>query len=1381
VTFSASGSESNTRILIPQGADVGFATVNLLGTRTDFGVKTVMENGLDQLADMDSGDIDNDGDIDFVLADYNDHDIFWYNNTNGDGTSWTRYTIDDNYYRPRDLRLVDLNGDGTLDLTAGSSDGNSLVWYNNTDGKGRAWSTRIIIDSAATRNSDIEVADLDNDGDMDLATTSRHDSNGGVRWYNNTDSNGTAFVKHIIAPLNWAEDVLIVDLDKDGDNDTVATNSYYDDVVWYENRENGTNWSAQKIISNNGLVDGASLAAADINEDNRTDIIGLGQWLRWFEAPANLANAWTPHSIANPGISFYHGEVVVADMGYYGNEPDGHLDLAMVTTQSNSVRWYENNPANPGSTWTSHIVNPNHNDARCIRAIDIGGKPYPDLIVAAYTGTNDDLVWYEVNMSYPKNVRLDVGGDGDIEYSAGAGYLQTSKSTGDLSDELDSLLASGNPSTDAYGNKLITVPLKLMTDMPGRITVSGIDIIYDYTATAEITPVGTLADELQQHIGPAGSGTGKTNVPLKFSMDSAGKLRIDDLYIVFNDYPELLYEIPSTGSIPEDTRQTQVLDLSPYFKDDFLDSTDLTYEVLSYSNDTIVDVFITDSYYLAVDAETGDTNDNWVGSTDVVVRAFDDDGLTVDSNEFRIDITPVNDEPVRGSDPLPTIIMKEGLESNPLFLIGSKYYFEDVENDQLYFTAEIDPEDVFDGEHLLLDIDPSSWALTLTAQGDWYGDNIPLRVYCDDDPDVDKIVFRDTVINVQNVEDDAPVWSPMSALKVHEGAMINELNNLIQLTEFITDIDDDIYSIKFSVVSFTNDSALNVLVDTQAYIDMSLDDKDFNGMTRVILRAEDPAGNYADTVLDIIVLPVNDPPAITLKTPVQDATILTDSTRLNWQGHDVDNDDSELTYSVYFDDAGGSNLLAANIKGTSIWVDGLENGYTYFWRVTSSDGMAEGESELFSFFVIYGEVPTTTLVRPWDDAVINKNSVILQWSYSYLGTESFVPTYDLYFSSSNDSSTGDFSLAEPFMSDLVETEANLTGLEDGMRYYWTVVPKFGDGTIGKCSSGVFDFKVDLSAVSYRFKMELVEETEVVKRGEILTTQIQLENLGSNRDMIEFQAESDVSAIKIAILELGDDWIYTIEPGQSVSLTLTIDATTAPVSTPGITITATSGGDGTKQTDTLALTVEKPDEDTDGTEVGLFGNTTMLLIIVIVITAILLIITFILMLRKKKEDEDLDIEDVLPEEAEYGQPQMIDAELVSGPMSIGEIGRPGGPGTGRPGLSTKTTISGGPRTRRLPPPKIGTVVKKKKRIRPRPFPGEDYMPPGPAGSERDGAVLSVKLPDLGEPQVEPARDRVAASPDDDLSFKRPDEAVEKPEEVIEDKPKKRGPKVRLPGE
>jgi hypothetical protein len=140
---------------------------NTDGTGT-FGSEQLITNLADGATWVDTGDLDGDGDIDVLSAEFNaGANISWYENTDGAGTFGAKMQIGPIISTPRNVFAVDLDLDGDLDVMLASNGDNTLAWHENLDGAA-TWSDRKIISDNELGIFDIIPADLDNDGDLDI-------------------------------------------------------------------------------------------------------------------------------------------------------------------------------------------------------------------------------------------------------------------------------------------------------------------------------------------------------------------------------------------------------------------------------------------------------------------------------------------------------------------------------------------------------------------------------------------------------------------------------------------------------------------------------------------------------------------------------------------------------------------------------------------------------------------------------------------------------------------------------------------------------------------------------------------------------------------------------------------------------------------------------------------------------------------------------------------------------------------------------------------------------------------------------------------------------------------------------------------------------------
>jgi hypothetical protein len=127
-------------------------------------------------------DVNGDGRPDLVTSMGHDYGIFWMENQGGG--KWLKHVIDDTWSQPHAMTMIDLNGDGRPDFVTGkrymahngSDPGEreplGIYWYEYRPAKDGSieWIKHVIDYGGRTSaGMQIGVADLDGDGDLDLA------------------------------------------------------------------------------------------------------------------------------------------------------------------------------------------------------------------------------------------------------------------------------------------------------------------------------------------------------------------------------------------------------------------------------------------------------------------------------------------------------------------------------------------------------------------------------------------------------------------------------------------------------------------------------------------------------------------------------------------------------------------------------------------------------------------------------------------------------------------------------------------------------------------------------------------------------------------------------------------------------------------------------------------------------------------------------------------------------------------------------------------------------------------------------------------------------------------------------------------------------------
>ncbi|WP_452231735.1 FG-GAP-like repeat-containing protein [Lacinutrix sp. MEBiC02595] len=215
-------------------------------------------------------DIDGDNDGDILI---NSHgNILWFENLDGQGDfSASEVLISNAYSGP--IYLIDMDHDNDNDIVFGSSD---IYWVENIDGQGTFGNPQLI--STGIGEIDVVyVADIDNDNDMDIVSASSEDHE--IVWYENLDGLGSFGTKQTIFTdeSSLIKSIFSNDMDNDGDMDIVST-SYSSsgltigDIFWHENIDGQGTFTSSQLISTNPQRP-VSVCSSDIDGDGDADVL----------------------------------------------------------------------------------------------------------------------------------------------------------------------------------------------------------------------------------------------------------------------------------------------------------------------------------------------------------------------------------------------------------------------------------------------------------------------------------------------------------------------------------------------------------------------------------------------------------------------------------------------------------------------------------------------------------------------------------------------------------------------------------------------------------------------------------------------------------------------------------------------------------------------------------------------------------------------------------------------------------------------------------------------------------------------------------------------------------------------------------------------------
>ncbi|MFK8101110.1 MAG: T9SS type A sorting domain-containing protein [Saprospiraceae bacterium] len=330
-------------------------------------------------------DIDGDGDLDIVSYYHNQDEIFWVENVDGLGTFSAIKTITTDENILKSIFTADLDSDGDQDVLAVSFIDDAVYWYENEDGAGN-FGARKVISTLTDGVSFVYAGDLDDDGDMDVISTSYIDDK--VAWYKNEDGQGNFSDQIVIGTLgDFPNAAYPADIDGDGDLDIVSSSSNDDEISLYVNEDGQGNFSGQQIISTE-IDNGRIFEPVDLDGDNDLDLIGYinsNDNLVWFENE-NGTGSFTDAQIIQEAASSIRS-VFSADL-----DGDNDLDILYAAYLSNEIGWYENEDGQGNFGIGMGIVTVAAGLTGGTRA-DIDGDG--DLDIVSASRDQNRISWYE--------------------------------------------------------------------------------------------------------------------------------------------------------------------------------------------------------------------------------------------------------------------------------------------------------------------------------------------------------------------------------------------------------------------------------------------------------------------------------------------------------------------------------------------------------------------------------------------------------------------------------------------------------------------------------------------------------------------------------------------------------------------------------------------------------------------------------------------------------------------------------------------------------------------------------------------------------------------------------------------------------------------------
>ena len=316
------------------------------------------------------GDIDGDGDIDIAAGRRPEGGnepliIVWYENP-GDGSgNWQNFELGTSNHPADRVAVADINGNGKADIVVceerypGLEPDGNIFWYEQGEDRTAKWKRHRIVTQYSINN--LDVLDMDDDGDMDIITCEHKGPELELQMWAN-DGNGS-FSKIVLDKGKESHlGTQVADLDNDGDYDiaSIGWDNYKFVHLWRnDDKDQDTrNWrlvsstKGEIEVPNAGDQQTASLVV-DVDKDGAMDFIiserTVAPSLTLFKYSQGT---WERHIVDADPLRIEAGSAC------HDIDGDGDLDIVFAgESQSNEVWWWENpfpnfNPQKPWKRYT---------------------------------------------------------------------------------------------------------------------------------------------------------------------------------------------------------------------------------------------------------------------------------------------------------------------------------------------------------------------------------------------------------------------------------------------------------------------------------------------------------------------------------------------------------------------------------------------------------------------------------------------------------------------------------------------------------------------------------------------------------------------------------------------------------------------------------------------------------------------------------------------------------------------------------------------------------------------------------------------------------------------------------------------------------------------
>ena len=303
-----------------------------------------------------AGDLDSDGLPDLICG--CDNQIVFFRNPGvvSGGTTlpanWfgdvIRSSASADIGRWTDLALVQIDRAVGMDIVACNNRPGLLAWFRSPlqPLNGADWQRFDIDTTGRAGASAILIDDLDHDGNPDVISSARGETQNTIAWYRHPGANilaaNATWQKLAIGSLPGADRLAMGDFNRDGRADVAAISPGNRRIGWYARPDDPTKAWTGYVLADFSQNTPTQIRAFDVDRNGQVDVVvatANGGALRWLTPVNDVTARWVENNLAD----FAENPLLfdVSDIDRDGRE-DVVVPLVAENSAEDSVKWFQN-------------------------------------------------------------------------------------------------------------------------------------------------------------------------------------------------------------------------------------------------------------------------------------------------------------------------------------------------------------------------------------------------------------------------------------------------------------------------------------------------------------------------------------------------------------------------------------------------------------------------------------------------------------------------------------------------------------------------------------------------------------------------------------------------------------------------------------------------------------------------------------------------------------------------------------------------------------------------------------------------------------------------------------------------------------------------------